>query len=115
LIQSGHTFNASWIAVALLIGTGVGLVYLLLGAAAVDGLPSHELASATAVNQCARQLGAALGVAATVAVLDAAGPTTVNQFHLAWALCAGFLLTAAACASFLRATAAPKARPTTTE
>jgi EmrB/QacA subfamily drug resistance transporter len=103
LIQSGHVFNLSWIAVALVIGTGVGLVYLLLGAAAVDGLPSHELASATAVNQCARQLGAALGVAATVAVLDAAHPTTVSQFHLAWALCAGFCFAAAASASLLRA------------
>jgi EmrB/QacA subfamily drug resistance transporter len=102
LIQSGRAFNASWIAVAIVIGTGIGLCYLLLGAAAVDGLPAHELASTTAVNQCARQLGAALGVAATVAVLDGAGPTTIAQFHLAWALCAGFGLAAATSALLLR-------------
>jgi EmrB/QacA subfamily drug resistance transporter len=106
-IQSGHAFNPSWIAVAILIGTGVGLCYLLLGGAAVDGLPSHELASATAVNQCARQLGAALGVASTVAVLDAAGATTVSRFHLAWALCAAYLLAAGTSALFLRAKARP--------
>jgi len=43
-----------------LIGVGLALCYLLLGAAAVHGLPGHELASATGINQCTRQLGAAL-------------------------------------------------------
>jgi EmrB/QacA subfamily drug resistance transporter len=110
-LQSGSVFQPSWIAVAILIGIGVALCYLLLGAAAVDGLPAAHLASATAVNQCARQLGAALGVAGTVAVLEASKHTTVAQFHAAWVLCAGFCLLAALSALALRPPSTSMAHP----
>jgi MFS family permease len=100
-LQSGHAFRADWIAVAAFIGVGIGLCYLLLGAAAVAGLPPGELAAATAINQCARQLGAAFGVAATVAALGAGEQAPVSRFHVAWVLCAGFCAVAAAAASML--------------
>jgi len=110
VLQSGSVFQPSWIAVAILIGTGVALCYLLLGAAAVDELPATHLASAAAVNQCARQLGAAFGVAATVAVLETSMSTSVEQFHEAWLLCAAFCAAAALSALALRAPTRPAVR-----
>lgn len=94
-----------WLAVAMLIGLGIGLCYPLLSAAAVSGMPASELAAATAVNQCARQLGAALGVAAAVAALGAGRPAPVASFHLSWLVGAGFAGLAA-----LAAAALPSAR-----
>jgi hypothetical protein len=38
------------------------------------------------VNQCGRQLGAALGVAATVAALGTSPRAAVSGFHTAWLL-----------------------------
>jgi EmrB/QacA subfamily drug resistance transporter len=90
-----------WLPVVMLIGLGIGLCYPLLSAAAVSEMPTGELASATAVNQCARQLGAALGVAAAVAALGAATPAPVADFHLAWLVGAGFALIAALAAAAL--------------
>jgi MFS family permease len=77
---------ATWTPVVALIGLGIGLCYPLLSAAAVRAMPASELAAATAVNQCARQLGAALGVAVTVAALGPRTPAPLSHFHLAWLL-----------------------------
>ncbi len=66
---SGDHFAVGWLPLAVLIGIGVGLCYPLLAAAAVHGLHSADLAAASALNQSARQLGAALGVATAVGVL----------------------------------------------
>lgn len=89
-VQAGHSFHASWIITSTLIGVGIALCYLLLGAAAVADVPHRELAAATGLNQCARQLGAALGIAAVVAAIGAGSHTSVARFHLAWLICAGF-------------------------
>jgi EmrB/QacA subfamily drug resistance transporter len=98
----GDAFEASWVACVLVVGLGIGLCYPLLGAAAVHALPAGHLAAATAINQCARQLGAALGVAASVAAIGTDSAEPAARFHLAWVLCAGFALVAALGAAALR-------------
>jgi EmrB/QacA subfamily drug resistance transporter len=102
LTAGGDSFEPSWVACVLVTGLGIGLCYPLLGAAAVHGLAAGHLAAATALNQCARQLGAALGVAATVAAIGSSGEAGTSRFHAAWALCAAFALTAALGAWTLR-------------
>ena len=94
----GHRFEAGWLALAAVIGLGVGLCYPLLSAAAVEGQPLTNLAAATAVNQCARQIGAALGVAGTVATLGTQSVSTVARFHEAWLLCGACTAAAAVAA-----------------
>jgi MFS family permease len=108
LATSGHSFQYRWLAVVLVCGAGVGFCYPLLGAAAVHGMPAQDLASATAINICARQLGAAVGVAAAVAALGPHADASAQRFHLAWAVGAGFALVAAATAAMLPKPAATR-------
>ena len=42
------------------------------------------------MNRCARQIGAALGIAATVAAVGPAPTAPVGNFHSAWIACAMF-------------------------
>jgi hypothetical protein len=99
---TGSAFQMSWVACVLVAGLGIGLCYPLLGAAAVHALPAGHLAAATALNQCARQLGAAFGVSVTVAAIGSAGSASTARFHLAWILCAALSLFAAVAAWTLR-------------
>jgi EmrB/QacA subfamily drug resistance transporter len=69
----------------LLTGTGVGLSYGGLGSAAVAELPPARFSTGSAINACARQLGAVLGIATLVAVIGAGG---LGAFHEAWWLMA---------------------------
>ncbi len=111
LLDSGRAFESHWIGLVAICGLGIGLCYPLLSAAAVAGLPLGELAAATAVNQCARQLGAALGVAATVAAIGPAVSAPAQRFHLAWLVCAGFAGVAALAALRVREASQPGVRP----
>lgn len=96
--QTGHSFHVTWIPIVMVIGIGIGLCYLLLTAAAVATTAPADLAAVTAINQCARQLGAALGVASAVAAIGTHAHAAA-RFHLAWLICAGFALLAAICAT----------------
>jgi hypothetical protein len=80
------------------LGAGIGLCYPVLAGAAVHGLAPADLAAATAINQCARQLGAALGVATAVGVLGPARVPGVDRFHAAWLTAALFCVAAASAA-----------------
>jgi EmrB/QacA subfamily drug resistance transporter len=99
-LENGHSFQAVWVPILMVIGIGGALVYLLLGAAAVATTPSRDLAAVTAINQCGRQLGAALGVASTVAAVGTHAHS-VAHFHLAWLICAAFCALAAVSATAL--------------
>ncbi|MDT4974890.1 MAG: hypothetical protein QOG98_648 [Pseudonocardiales bacterium] len=100
-VDDGSQFSWTWLVLVALIGVGIGLCYPLLGAAAVAGLHHADLAAATAVNQCARQIGAALGVAVAVAVLGPLNPASIGRFHATWIVCAGFCALAAVAASLM--------------
>ncbi len=107
---SGDRFEASWLPLAVLIGVGVGLCYPLLAAAAVHGLASADLAAASALNQSARQLGAALGVATAIGVLGSSAVPSLGRFHAVWLLAAAFSVVAAATALLLPSGSADTAR-----
>jgi MFS family permease len=72
-----------------LTGSGVGLSFAAWGSAAVAGLPSARFATGSAVLACLRQVGAVLGIAVLVALLQGASPgDPVGAFRDAWTLMA---------------------------
>lgn len=74
-----------WLPGLVMSGIAVGLVLPSLSAAAVNRLPVAHYAVGSAVNQATRQIGSALGVALTVALL---GQATVQlaDFHALYLL-----------------------------
>jgi MFS family permease len=58
----------------MLTGSGVGLSYAAWSSAAVAELAPERFATGSAVVACLRQVGAVLGIAVLVAVLDGASP-----------------------------------------
>jgi MFS family permease len=96
----------------LLTGTGVGLSYAGFGSAAVRELPPARFSTGSAINACARQLGAVLGISVLVALLAGGGP---DVFREAW-----WLMGATGAAAALVAVALPsgawtsKSAPSTT-
>lgn len=99
---AGSGYSTAWIAIVIVTGIGIGLSYPLLTAAAVTGLPPTELSAATALSQCARQIGAAIGIAVAVAVLGPAELPSPGRFHAAWLVAAGFCVLAAITAAGLK-------------
>jgi MFS family permease len=73
----------------MLTGAGVGFSFASWGSAAVAQLPPARFATGSAMLACVRQIGAVLGIAALVALLDAAPATDpLSGFTAAWALMA---------------------------
>jgi predicted MFS family arabinose efflux permease len=114
----GDQFQHRWLLVGPVLGIGIGLCYPVLAGAAVHGLASTDLAAASAVNQCARQLGAVVGTAATIGVLGNDLAPGLARIHAAWVLGALFCTAAAVAAVLIpstrgaRRTAAPTTGPT---
>ncbi len=75
-----------WVPAGVLLGCSIGMTLPVLSAAAVATLPPTRYALGGAVNNTARQIGAALGVAILVAVQG--HPSTPAQelagFHRGW-------------------------------
>ena len=76
----------------------------------MHGLDAADLAAASALNQSARQLGAALGVATAVGVLGSSGAPSLEAYHAVWLLAAGFSAVAAAVALLLPSGSTDSAR-----
>ena len=97
----------------MLTGAGVGFSFAAWGSAAVAELPGPQFATGSAVLACLRQIGAVLGIAILVAVLDAApAADPLSGFTDAWTLMAIAALLVAGLAlalGRLRATAAAPA------
>lgn len=106
-IDAGRSYVAHWLPGTLVVGIGIGLTFPVLSAASVAGLPAHRYAVGSAVNQTARQVGGALGIAILVVIIggEAAGSAGVADFHHLWWFCAG-----AAVASGLIGSTIPHAR-----
>jgi hypothetical protein len=78
-------------------GAGVGLSFAAWSSASVAELPPARFATGSAISVCMRQIGAVLGIAILIAVLDTATPATaVDAAHDAWRLMALAALAAAA-------------------
>jgi NTE family protein len=93
-VHSTPSYVAQWLPGMVLLGVGAGLLFPNLSAVAVASAPGDGFAVATGLNTVARQVGAALGVAAVVAIVEAAGSDplrVLDGFDHAWELCAGCL------------------------
>lgn len=84
-------FLSQWLPGTLLVGLGIGLTFPVLSAAAVSSLPSDRFGVGSAVNQTARQVGGAIGIAILVAILGK--PATPSEalaaFERLWCYAAG--------------------------
>ena len=86
-----------WLPGLVMTGISVGMVLLSLSGAAVNRLPPEHYAVGSAVNQATRPIGAVLGVAVTVLLIDHEGVQRGN-FAVLYSLHVGLaLLTAALC------------------
>jgi len=85
-VDATPSYLSHWLPGNLIIGLGIGLTFPVLSAAAVSSLPAHRYAAGSAVNQTARQIGGAIGVAVAVTLLGT--PTSVAErvagSHRAW-------------------------------
>jgi EmrB/QacA subfamily drug resistance transporter len=58
-----------WLPATLVLGLGIGLTFPVLGATAVSSLQPERYAVGSAVNQTARQIGGAIGIALLVVIV----------------------------------------------
>jgi EmrB/QacA subfamily drug resistance transporter len=81
----------AWLPGTLIVGLGVALTFPVLSAAAVSSLPPHRFAVGSAVNQTARQIGGALGIAVLVMLLGEPEGTAdaLDRFDRLWLFGAG--------------------------
>jgi MFS family permease len=94
-------YVSEWLPATLITGLGIGLTFPVLSAAAVSSLHHQRFAVGSAVNQTARQIGGAFGVAVLVVILgtphsDAAALTAFRHLWLyaaSMALASGLLCT----------------------
>ncbi len=75
-----------WLPGTLIVGLGIGLTFPVLSAAAVSSLEPARYAVGSAVNQTARQVGGALGIAILVVILGTPSTTTeaLRNFKHLW-------------------------------
>lgn len=107
-----HDYLTVWLPGTLLIGLGIGLTFPVLSAAAVSSLHQERFAVGSAVNQTARQVGGAFGVALLVVILGTPHnlPDALNHFHdLWWYAAATATLSGLACTLIRRPARVPVA------
>jgi EmrB/QacA subfamily drug resistance transporter len=98
-VTSSPEYAATFLPGFVLGGAGVGMVLGTLPAAATAGLPPERFATGTAVFGMARQLGAAIGVAVLVALLnDTTSGNLLAGLQRGWAFSLGAGLGTAALA-----------------
>ena len=93
-----------WLPGTLVVGLGIGLTFPILGAAAVSSLHPERFAVGSAVNQTARQVGGALGVAILVVVLGTphSAQAALGHFRHVWEFATAMALTSGAICTLLR-------------
>ncbi|MHB1209577.1 MAG: MFS transporter [Acidimicrobiales bacterium] len=96
-------FLTRWLPATLVMGLGIGLTFPVLGATAVSSLTAERYAVGSAVNQTARQIGGALGVALLVVLLGAPQSALValTRFQHLWFFCAAMAVASGVVSSFL--------------
>jgi EmrB/QacA subfamily drug resistance transporter len=103
LVTATPNYLTTWLPGSLLVGLGVGFTFPVLSAGAVSSLPPARFAVGSAVNQTARQIGGALGIAVLVALIGSqrhlADP--IDGFHQLWAFAATTALGSGIIGSFI--------------
>jgi EmrB/QacA subfamily drug resistance transporter len=105
ILCSGNLFLSYWITetpnylthylpVMIYTGVGVGLCISTISSSATAFLPQPKFAMGSALNNTARQIGAALGVALVSSILVAALANNdyLSGFHLAWRATSAIIL-----------------------
>jgi EmrB/QacA subfamily drug resistance transporter len=87
-VGASPDYLTTFLPATLLTGAGVGLTFGGFASAAVAELPRDRFATGSAIFSMFRQIGAVVGIALLIALLDAGG-ATVSTFHQAWALMIG--------------------------
>ena len=79
-------YLATWLPGTLLVGLGIGLTFPVLGASAVSSLRPERYAVGSAVNQTARQVGGAIGIAILVVLIGSPRNEldALRHFHHVW-------------------------------
>ena len=106
----GPDYLGAWLPGTLAVGLGIGLTFPVLGAAAVSSLRPERFAVGSAVNQTARQVGGAIGVAVLVVVLGTptSAHSALEDFHHLWWYVAATAIAAALASSTIRRDVAAK-------
>ncbi len=99
-------FATRWLPATLVVGLGIGLTFPVLGATAVSSLKAERYAVGSAVNQTARQVGGALGVALLVVLLGAPHSrlAALSNFDHVWLFCAAMAVASGVASTFLAGT-----------
>jgi EmrB/QacA subfamily drug resistance transporter len=100
-----------WLPGTLVVGLGIGMTFPVLSAAAVSSLHHERFAVGSAVNQTARQVGGALGVALLVVILGTprSAVAALDNFHHLWIYAAIMAALSGLASSRLRPLAAERA------
>ncbi len=78
-------YLTEWLPATILSGIGIGLTFPVLGAAAVSSLPPERFAVGSALNQTARQVGGAIGIAILVAIIGSGHrPGAMGDYRHLW-------------------------------
>jgi len=86
---SAHTAVWYLIVAYLVFGAGTGLVSAPITNTALSGMPKDQAGVAGAIASTCRQIGAAIGVAVTGAIIAASSAGFLHASHAAWAVLAG--------------------------
>jgi EmrB/QacA subfamily drug resistance transporter len=93
-VHLSHDYVSIWLPGTLIVGLGIGLTFPVLSAAAVSSLHRERFAVGSAVNQTARQIGGAIGVALLVVILGTPRTATesLSNFRHLWLFVAGMAI-----------------------
>jgi EmrB/QacA subfamily drug resistance transporter len=111
-------YVSQWLPATLVTGLGIGLTFPVLSAAAVSSLPPERFAVGSAVNQTARQIGGAIGIALLVVILGTPSSplAALHHFQHLWIYSASMAVACGLASVLLRGggrrPAAPASQPT---
>jgi EmrB/QacA subfamily drug resistance transporter len=110
-------YLAEWLPGTLMMGLGIGLTFPVLSAAAVSSLSQERFGVGSAVNQTARQVGGAIGVAIMVSIIGepASQLDALKGFQNMWLYCAGMALLSGMIATQLKPLLAASVLPPVSE
>ncbi|MGA7835734.1 MAG: DHA2 family efflux MFS transporter permease subunit [Acidimicrobiales bacterium] len=102
-VHANAEYLKVWLPGTLVVGLGIGLTFPVISAAAVSSLEATRYSVGSAVNQTARQIGGALGVAILVVILGAPNSTAaaLTNFRHLWIFAASMAALAGVITSLL--------------
>ncbi|HXQ44004.1 MAG TPA: DHA2 family efflux MFS transporter permease subunit [Acidimicrobiales bacterium] len=98
------SYVTRWLPATLITGLGIGLTFPVLSAAAVSSLHIERFGVGSAVNQTARQVGGAIGVAILVVILGnpRSPASALAHFRHLWAFAAAMAVSSGLVTSLLK-------------